>query len=88
MAKKNAVPADQINSLALTCRKKEISVSGLLNVALCRANTEELVKFDEKDRSLKLKGGWMASIRGIKILKPPEGGFGLNLTPILILELF
>lgn len=44
-----AVSPDLVNRLARTCRQRGLSLTGLLDVALCRANTEELVKFDEKD---------------------------------------
>ncbi|MFZ5645130.1 MAG: hypothetical protein ACOY46_16260 [Bacillota bacterium] len=42
--KNTAVPSGRIKSLAVTCRSKGLSLSGLLDVALCRAAAEELIE--------------------------------------------
>lgn len=38
-----AVPIEDINNLALTCRQKVLTPEELLDVALCRASVEELI---------------------------------------------
>lgn len=44
-----AVPVDEINRLALTCRQKGLEPVELLDVALCRASVEEVISGESDD---------------------------------------
>lgn len=47
-----AVPPAIIKGLAITCRSKGLSPSGLLDVALCRATAEELLEKRGKEEAV------------------------------------
>lgn len=45
-----ALPAGEINALAAACRKDDLAVLDLLDVALCRALVEELLENENPDK--------------------------------------